>query len=220
MLRLLLILVQLAADAVRWCGLVLRSQRSIEAENLFLRRQLALYVERGVKPRRIDSVTRVALAFLSRFFNWRDALAVVRPETMIRWHRAGWKLLWRLKSRPGRPSIPVEVQALIRRMANENPSWGEERIANELFLKLGIQVSPRTVNKYLPIRPTRRPRGDLRWSTFLRLHAQGIIACDFFLAVTATFRQLYVFVVIEHRSRRLIHCNVTAPPYGVRSWCT
>jgi len=80
MLRLLLILIQLAADAVRWCGLVLRSQRSIEAENLFLRRQLALYVERGVKPRRIDSVTRVALAFLSRFFHWRDALVVVRRK--------------------------------------------------------------------------------------------------------------------------------------------
>jgi putative transposase len=212
MLRLLLILVQLAGDAVSWCGLVLRSQRSIEAENLFLRRQLALYVERGVKPRRIDSVTRVALAFLSRFFHWRDALVVVRPETMIRWHRAGWKLWWRLKSGPGRPSIPVEVQALIRRMANENPSWGEERIANELLLKLGIQVSPRTVNKYRPKRPLRRPRGDLRWSTFLRLHAQGIIACDFLVAVTATVQLLYVFVVIEPRSRRLIHCNITAHP--------
>ena len=97
-------------------------------------------------------------------------------------------------------------------MANENPSWGEERIANELLLKLGIQVSPRTVSKYLPKRPTRRPRRDMRWSTFLRLHAQGIIACDFFVAVTATFRLLYVFVVIEHCSRRLIHCNVTAHP--------
>jgi hypothetical protein len=147
MLRLLLILVQLAADVVRWCGLVLRVQRSIEAQNLFLRRQLALYIERGVKPRRIDSVTRIVLVILSRFFHWRDALVVVRPETMVRWHRAGWKLWWRLKSRPGRPSIPVEVQALIRRMSNENPSWGEERIANELLLKPGIQVSPRTVNK-------------------------------------------------------------------------
>jgi transposase InsO family protein len=97
-------------------------------------------------------------------------------------------------------------------MANDNPSWGEERIANELWVKLGIQVSPRTVSKYLSRRPTRRPRGDLRWSTFLRLHAQGIIACDFLVAVTATFRLLYVFVVIEHRSRRLIHCNVTAHP--------
>jgi transposase InsO family protein len=206
------VLIQLIGETLRWWRLALRSTQSIKAENLFLRRQLALYVERGIKPRRIDSVTRVALAFLSRFFNWREALVVVRPETMIRWHRAGWKLFWRLKSRPGRPSIPVEVQALIRRMANENPSWGEERIANELLLKLGIQVSPRTVNKYLPTRPTRRPRGDMRWSTFLRLHAQGIIACDFFLAVTVTFRQLFVFVVIEHHSRRLIHCNVTAHP--------
>ena len=97
-------------------------------------------------------------------------------------------------------------------MANENPSWGEERIANELVLKLAIQVSPRTVRKYLPRRSPYRPRGDLRWSTFLRLHAQGIIACDFLVAVTATFRLLYVFVVIEHRSRRLIHCNVTCYP--------
>jgi putative transposase len=97
-------------------------------------------------------------------------------------------------------------------MANENPSWGEERIANELLLKLGIKVSPRTVSKYLPKRPPDRPRRDMRWSTFLRLHAQGIVACDFFVAVTATFRLLYVFVVIEHRSRRLIHCNVTTHP--------
>ena len=118
----------------------------------------------------------------------------------------------RFKSRPGRPRIPARIQALIRRIANENPLWGEERIANEMLLKLGIQVSPRTVSKYLPLRPRGRPRGDLRWSSFLRLHAQGIIACDFFVAVTATFRQLYVFVVIEHRSRRLVHCNVTAQP--------
>jgi transposase InsO family protein len=131
---------------------------------------------------------------------------------MIRWHRSGWKLFWRLKSRPGRPPIPPELQSLLRRMADENPSWGEERIANELLLKLGIKVSPRTVSKYLPKRPPRRPRGDMRWSTFLRLHAQGIIACDFFITVTATFRLLYVFVVIEHCSRRLVHCNVTAHP--------
>jgi putative transposase len=148
-LRLFILLVQLIADAVRWSGLMLRSARSIEAENLFLRRQLALYKERGVKARRIDPATRIALAWLSRLFDWRDALVVVRPETMIRWHQAGWKLFWRLKSRPGRPPIPVEIQSLIRRMARENPSWDEERIANELLLKLDIRVSPRTVNKYL-----------------------------------------------------------------------
>jgi hypothetical protein len=212
MLRGAEILIGLVADTFRWLWLSVQSSRSIKAENLFLRRQLALYIERGVKPRRIDLVTRIGLTLLSRCFNWRDALVVVRPQTLIRWHRAGWKLFWRLKSRPGRPPIPAELRALIRRIADENPSWGEERIANELLLKIGIRVSPRTVNKYLPRRPQGRPRGDLRWSTFLRLHAQGIIACDFFVAITGTFRLLYVFVVIEHHSRRLIHCNVTAHP--------
>jgi putative transposase len=205
------ILIRLICDTFRYVGLMFRSTQSVKAENLFLRRQLALYVERGVNPRRVDTATRISLALLSRFFNWRNALVVVRPETLIRWHRAGWRLFWRRKSRPGRPPIPQRLQALIRRMANENPSWGEERIANELLLKLGIQVSPRTVRKYLPRRPG-RPRGDLRWTTFLRLHAQAIIACDFLVVVTATFRLLYVFVVIEHRSRRLVHYNVTAHP--------
>jgi putative transposase len=185
MLQFAMILLQLTADTLRWCGLAFRSKRPIEAENLFLPRQLAVHVECGVKRRRVDQFSRVALALLSRFFNWRDALVVVRPETMIRWHRAGWKLFWRLKSRSGRPPIPVGIQALIRRMANENPSWGEERVANKLLVKLGIQVSPRTVNKYLPRRPRRRPRRDMRCCTLLRLHARGIIACDFFVAIYA-----------------------------------
>jgi hypothetical protein len=154
MLRISEILIELVAEALRWLRLAFRSSQSIRAENLFLRRQLALYIERGVKLRRIDPATRIALTLLSRLFDWRDALAVVRPVTLIRWHRAGWKLFWRLKSRPGRPPIPVELQALIRRIANENPSWGEERIADELLLKLGIRASPRTVNKDLPRRLT------------------------------------------------------------------
>ena len=97
-------------------------------------------------------------------------------------------------------------------MATENPLWGEERIANELLLKLGLRVSPRTVRKYLPKAPPGRPRGDQRWSTFLRNHAHTIVACDFVVAVTATFRLLYVFVVIEHGSRRLVRVAVTAHP--------
>jgi transposase InsO family protein len=97
-------------------------------------------------------------------------------------------------------------------MAIDNPLWGEERIANELLVKLGIRVSPRTVRKYMPKRPPGLPRGDQRWSTFLRNHAKAIIACDFFVAVTATFRTLYVFVVIEHGTRRLAHLNVTRYP--------
>ena len=110
----------MVAETLRWCRLTFRSSRSIKAENLFLRRQLALYVERDVKPQRIDPVTRIGLTLLSRLFSWQDALVVVRPETMIRWHRAGWNLFWRLKSRPGRPPTPARIQALIRRIANEN----------------------------------------------------------------------------------------------------
>lgn len=212
MLGFLRIIIGVVTDLIAWVGLAVRPRRSLEAEILFLRRQLAQYVERGAKPRHLEPVTRVRLALLSRFFDWHNALVVVRPGTLIRWHRAGWRLFWRLKSRPGRPPIPRPLQALIRRMGSENPTWGEERIANELLLKLGIQVSPRTVRKYLPPRLPSQPKGDLRWSTFLRLHAQGIIACDFALVVTATFRMLYVFVVIEHRSRRLVHFNVTAHP--------
>ena len=212
MLRRLPIVVRLAADLIGWTGLAVRPRKSLEAEILFLRRQLAQYVERGAKPHRVDPDTRVSLALLSRFFDWRDALVVVRPETLIRWHRAGWRLFWRFKSRPGRPPIPRQLQALIRRMVIENPSWGQERIANELLLKLDIQVSPRTVRKYMTHQPPGRPRGDLQWSTFLRLHAHGVIACDFVVVVTATFRLLYVFVVIEQGSRRLVHCNVTTHP--------
>jgi putative transposase len=154
----------------------------------------------------------VSLAWLSRLCDWRSALVVVRPETLVRWHRAGWRLLWRFKSRPGRPPIPLELRQLIRRMAMENPSWGEERIANELLLKLGLRVSPRTVGKYMPKRPPGKPRGDQRWATFLRNHAKAIFACEFFVTATVTFRLLYVFVVIHHGSRRLLHFNLTAYP--------
>ena len=108
MLRIVAGVGSLICDGLRWLWLTLRSTSAVEVENLFLRRQLALYLERGVKPRRIDSITRIALTILSGFFDWRDALVVVRPQTLIRWHRAGWKLFWRLKSRPGRPPIPAE----------------------------------------------------------------------------------------------------------------
>jgi putative transposase len=202
----------LIEDAVRWVVLLFFSSEVVQAENLFLRRQLALYIERGVQPRRVDAATRVSLALWAKLFDWRGALVVVQPATMIRWHRAGWRLLWRMKSRPGRPPIPKELRTLIRRMANENRLWGEERIANELLLKLGIRISPRTVRKYMPKRPPGQPRGDQRWSTFRRNHAAAILACDFFVAVTATFRMLYVFVVIEHGTRRLAHVNVSAHP--------
>ena len=103
------IILRLLTDLSALTVLTLRRRRAAAAEILVLRRQIALYKERGVKPRRIDAVTRISLALLSRFFNWRDTLVVVRPETMIRWHRAGWKLFWRLKSRAGQPPIPLKI---------------------------------------------------------------------------------------------------------------
>src|SRR5258708_20112689 len=126
MLRIVAGIASVICDGLRWLWLILRSTSAVEAENLFLRRQLALYVERGVKPRRIDSITRIALTILSGFFDWRDTLVVVRPQTLIRWHRAGWKLFWRLKFRPRRPPIPPQLQPLLPRIANYNRSSRDE----------------------------------------------------------------------------------------------
>ena len=120
MVSLLRIAGLLLEDACRWVLLLFRSAEALRAENLFLRRQLALYIEHGVRPQRIDAATHVSLALLARLFDWCGALVVVQPATMIRWHRAGWRLLWRMKSRPGRPPIPMELSELIRRMAREN----------------------------------------------------------------------------------------------------
>jgi putative transposase len=205
-------IITLLGDLGVFFWLTLRPQSTLAAENLFLRKQLAMFQERKAKPRRPDTPIRIALVLLSRLFNWRDALVVVKPQTLVRWHRQGFRLFWRWKSRPGRPPIPVELRQLIREMALSNPSWGEERIANELLLKLGIRVSPRTVRKYMQLHPLGQPRGDQRWSTFVRNHASAILACDFCVVVTATFRLIYVFIVIEHQTRRIVHCNVTAHP--------
>jgi putative transposase len=215
LVRLPCTLLILLVDTVRFLLLCLRPSPALAAENLFLRKQLALYQERYVKPRRATNTTQMALIWLSRWFDWRRALAIVQPATLIRWHRQGFRLFWRWTSTAGRPPLPADLQALIRRMARENPSWGEERMANELLLKLGLRVSPRTVRKYLPKRLDRGRGGRVpsqRWRTFVRNHAQAIVACDFCVVVTATFRLLYVFVAMEHLTRRILHVNVTAHP--------
>src|SRR5262245_32954180 len=208
-------LLALLIDAARFLVLYLRPAPTLAAENFFLRKQLAQYQERQVKPRRASDATRIVLVWLSRFFDWRAALVMVQPATLIRWQRQGFRWFWRWRSKLGRPALPKNLQALIRRMAQENPTWGQERIANELLLKLGLRVSPRTVRIYMPSYcvggPGKRGQSQ-RWSTFIHNHAKGIVACDFCVAVTATFRLLYVFVVIEHASRRLLHVNVTAHP--------
>jgi putative transposase len=209
------ILLTLLVDVVCFLRLCLRPAPVLAAENLFLRKQLAFYQERHVTPRRATDAARFILVWLARWFDWRQALVIVQPQTFTRWHRQGFCLFWRWKSRPGRPPIPPDLQALIRRMARENLSWGEERIANELLLKLGLRVSPRTIRKYLPNRlnPGRGKRATTqRWTTFVRNHAQAIVACDFCVVVTATFRLLYVFVLMEHATRRILHINVATHP--------
>jgi hypothetical protein len=175
-------------DLVRLAFLAAHSRSALAAENLFLRKQPALFQERKVKPRRADDSTRWMMATLSQVFSWRDALLNVKPDTLLRWHRKGFRLFWRWKSKPtGRPRLPKNVRDLIRKMAAENPIWGEERIANELKLKLGIRVSPRTVAKYLNSRgPRREPDPKQRWLTFVRNHAKWIGASDFFVVVTAS----------------------------------
>jgi putative transposase len=201
-------------DLLRLAVLVAYSRRTLAAENLFLRKQLALFQERKVRPRRADDSTRWMMATLSRLFPWRDALVNVKANTPIRWHRKGFRLFWRWKSKPtGRPRLPQDLQRLIRELAAENTTWGEERIANELKLKLGIRVAPRTVKKYLRHGgPTRRLDPKQRWLTFIHNHAKVLVACDFFVVVTATFRNLYVFLLMEVGTPRILHSNVTAHP--------
>ena len=179
-------------DLVRLVFLAAHSRRALAAENLFLRKQLALFQERQVKPRRAIDSTRWMMAMLIGMFPWGGALVNVKPDTLIRWHRKGFRLFWCWKSKPtGRPCLPENLRQLIRRMAAENVTWGEERIANEMHLKLGIRVSPRTVEKYLQVGgPVRTPDPKQRWLTFVRNHAKVIVACDFFTVATLSFRTL------------------------------
>ena len=188
-------------DVVCVCS---RSRAELIAENLFLRRQLALYEERKARRRCPTPAGKLALVFLSRFFPWARALVIVRPSTFVRWHRAGFRLFWRWESRAvGRPPLPRNLRVLISVMAEENPSWGEGRIADELLLKLGIFVDSRTVGKYIKRSGRPRPPADQRWSTFVRNHASAIVACDSFTSVTATFQVLWsANIPCEHSAVR------------------
>ncbi len=199
-------IVTLLADLIRLLRSGLRSRAMLTAENLFLRKQLALYKERALRPRPASAGTRLTMIALARFFDWRDALVIIKPETFLNWHRHAFRLFWRWKSRQrGRPPIPKGLRELIREMGRSNPTWGEQQIADELLLNLGIRISARTVRKYLHMdRPWGRSSNQ-RWRTFVKNHAQAIVACDFFLSVTATFQVIYVFVAMEVGSRRILH---------------
>jgi len=202
---------------VRWLEILfgtLRScvctHRELALENLVLRQQLAVWKARQPRPR-LTEMDRIFWVLLSRLWtSWRDSLQVVRPETVVGWHRQGFRRYWAWKSRHrrGRPMISTELRDLIRRMSYANPLWGAPRIHGEL-LKLGVTVSQATVSKYM--RRPRRPPSQA-WRTFLKNHAKDLIALDFFTVPTATFRVLFVFVVLSHGRRRLVHFNVTEHP--------
>jgi putative transposase len=212
--RLLYICKDLASEALTFLPLMAYPQASLAAEILFLRKQLAFYQERKVKPRRFDDAARLSMLLLSKLFDWKNALINVKPDTVIGWHKKAFQLFWRWKSRGGRPQLPRNIRRLIAEMATQNPTWGQERVADELSLKLGILVSPRTVKKYWPEGSSAGPRrvSSQRWRTFVHNHASALVACDFATVVTATFRRLYVLVVMETGTRKILHCNVTAHP--------
>jgi putative transposase len=167
-----------------------------------------------VAPGRVPNFPRVTLVALSSLIEWRHILTIVKSDTLIGWHRKGFRLFWRWKSKPlGRPRLRTELRQLIADVATANRTSGEERIAAELLLKLELRVSPRTVRCYMPPRyAPRRQAGLQDWSTFFRNYARGVLACDFFVVVTATFRVFYVFVVLEVGTRRILYWNVTEHP--------
>ena len=188
----------------------LRDRRDLAIENLALRQQLAIFKRRG-KPPRLAKADRAFWVLLSRaWVGWKDVLVIVKPDTVIGWHRKGFRLFWTWKSRrrTGRPAIDPKIRSLIRKMSAANITWGAPRIHGEL-LWLGIDVCETTVAKYMVRR--RRPPSPT-WRTFLSSHARDLVSMDFLVVPTATFRVLFVLVIVSHRRRRLVHFNVTATP--------
>jgi putative transposase len=192
---------------------LLRDRADLALENLALRQQVAVLAERRPRPR-LSTTDRLFWVFLRRLWSrWADVLVVVQPDTVVRWHRLGFRLLWRWRSRPGRPGRPridSELRDLIRQMARENPTWGAPRIHGELLM-LGFDIAERTVSRYMPRRPA---PGDVveRWKVFLRNHQEAIVGMDFFTVPTATFDILYVLVFVHHARRRVVHLAVTKWP--------
>jgi transposase InsO family protein len=188
-----------------------QSHSSLVLENLALRHQLAVFLRQAPKPK-LRPADRLLWVGLLRFWPaWRQALLLVQPQTIIAWHRLGFRLFWRWKSRTrgGRPHVDGDLIALIRRMWQANPTWGGPRIQAELA-KLGIRVSDSTVRKYRP--KHRRPPSAQTWKTFLHNHARQLVAIDFFTVPTATVRVLYVFLVLTHERRKVLHFNITDSP--------
>jgi len=196
---------------------VLKTRAQLQAENLALRQQLAVFKAERPRPR-LNTMDRWFWVALRRFWSgWANALIIVQPATVVRWHRVGFRLYWRWKSRyrpHGRPRVDPEIRSLVRRMARDNPTWGAPRVHGEL-LKLGFEVSERTVSRYMPKRPA--PAGSVqRWMTFLQNHRSAIAGMDFFTVPTVHFAVLYVFFVIHHQRDAKFSAEVVAMVRAMR----
>jgi putative transposase len=205
-----------------WLGAVVRvfrSRRSLMIENLALRQQLAVLKRKQPRPR-LGALDKLFWVVARRLWpQWKEALVLVLPDTVVRWHRSGFKLYWAMlcKTRKrvgGGRRISKEARALIFRMVTENPSWGAPRIHGE-FLMLGFEVSETTISRWMRRAP-RNPEPANRWGAFLRNHREAIVAMDFFTVPTLTFNLLYCFFLISHDRRCILHSNVTQHPTS--SW--
>jgi putative transposase len=188
-----------------------RSHESLRLENMALRHQLAVY-QHTVKRPKLRPSDRLFWVWLSRLWQeWKDALEVVQPRTVIAWQKKRCRDYWRHLSqsgKPGRPAMSKDVRNLIRDMWRSNPTWGSPRMVGELR-QLGITVAKSTVETY---RPRVRKPPSPTWKAFLNHHVQDIIACDFFTVPTATFRVLFVFIMLAHERRRIVHVHMTEHP--------
>ena len=194
-----------------------RERHDLLVENLLLRHQLHVALRSRPRPDLKSRDRFFWLVVRSLYPDWKQHLILVRPETVVRWHRRGWRLYWRWRSghQLGRPRLSPEIRELIATMASANPLWGTERIRGEL-LKLGIVVSSRSIRRYRRRRNSRPPSQS--WRTFLANHAQAIWAADLFVVQTLTFQTLYVIFFISHGSRQLVHFEVTANPNAAWVW--
>ena len=189
-----------------------RSRAALQVEILALRHQIGVLRRSAKKRPKLTVADRVFWAWLSAVWaDWRSALVIVKPETVITWHRKAFRLFWTWKvrhGRTGRPAVSREVRDLIRTMSRENPLWGAPRIHGEL-LKLGIDIGETSVSKYM-VRHGKPPTQT--WRTFLDNHIRQLVSVDFFTVPTVRFQVLYVFLVLAHERRRILHFNVTAHP--------
>ena len=203
--------IRLLADAI--LGLF-RARCTLLLENLALRQQLAVLRRKHPRPR-LAAFDKLFWVLARKFWSgWKQALLIVSPETVVRWHRSGFVLYWRVISKTkrvfGRKRISKEIRDLIFRMVSENPTWGAPRIHGELLM-LGFDVSERTISRWMRRAP-RDPEPAKRWLAFLRNHREAIAGMDFFTVPTLTFQVLYCFFVISHDRRRVLHFNVTGHP--------